>query len=99
SPSPSSAIGIEWPRAYHSVEDRSDECPRVLTSRPVEGSLLRVRLPGVRRPVVDGGRGGLEGLAAGAEGPALPGSRQSSDLPLHERGTLARRYVRLQART
>ena len=45
--------------------------------------------------VVDGGRGGLEGLAARAQGPALPGSSQSSDLPLHERGTLARRYVRL----
>ena len=38
------------------LEDRSDECPRALASRPVEGRLLRVRLPRVRRPVVDGGR-------------------------------------------
>ena len=59
--------------------------------------LFRVRLPGVRRPVVDGGRRELEGLAARAEGPALPGPGQASDLPLHERGTLARRHVRLQA--
>ncbi len=51
---------------------------RALASRPVEGRLLRVRLPGVRRPVVDGGRGGLEGLAARAEGPALPGPRQAT---------------------
>ena len=70
---------------------------RALASRPVEGRLLRVRLPGVRRPVVDGGRGGLEGLAARAEGAAFPGPGQASDLPLHERGALARRHVRLQA--
>ena len=80
------------------LEERSDAIPRALASRPVEGRLLRVRLPGVRRPVVDGGRGRLEGLAACAEGSALPGACQTRDLPLHERGTVARRYVRLQAR-
>ena len=41
--------------------------------------------------------GGLEGLAARAEAPALPGAGPARDLPLHERCALARRHVRLQA--
>ena len=60
---------------------------RSLASRAAEEPLLRVRLPRVRRPVIDGGGGRCaKGSPLAPEGPALPGPGQACDLPLHERG-------------
>src|SRR5438128_241519 len=79
------------------LEESFNEPEPSLPSRPAEGRILRVRLPGLRRAVVDAGRGRYEGNAAHTAGAALPGPGQARDLSLHERGAFTRRYLRPQA--
>ena len=63
------------------------------------GPLFRVRLRRVRGAFVvrRGGRLARQGVAALTQAAAFPGQGQARDLPVHARGAVARRHVRLQA--
>ena len=67
----------------------------VLPAHPAEDGGVGLRLPRLRRPLHLGGRDGRG--PARAEGPALPGPGEARHLPVHGRGPVARRYLRLQA--
>ena len=64
-----------------------------------EGRLFGVRLRRLRGALVVrlGRRRAGQELAAGAQAAALPGEGEAGDLPVHARGAVARRHVRLQA--
>src|SRR4051812_37659208 len=55
-------------------------------------------ISGVRWTFDKGGWSGIGRLAACAQGAALFAAGEARDLPVHERRTVARRYVRLQTR-